>query len=122
MALYPDVLEAPLDNLVRNDEVLLLKNLVQSGRNAARAEAASPALKGGRAHADRTALLNDDDVDTPIEVPGFPKKLDRKERTGRSTANDGNAVVVLDLQASALRRCEAHGLCPFGKDARPGGR
>jgi hypothetical protein len=119
--LDPDILEAPLDDLVRNNEVLLLKDLVQSGGDAAGTEAASPAFKGWSAHADRTTFLNDEDVDTPIQTPGFPKKLDGKERTGRSTANDGNAVVVLDLEARALRRYEAHGLYPFGKDARPGG-
>jgi len=32
----------------------------------------------------------------PIETPGFPKKMDRKEGTGRSTADDGNRVVVLE--------------------------
>ena len=41
---------------------------------------------------------------------------DGKERTGRSTAADGNAVVV--LEAPPLRRCAAHGLSPFGKDVR----
>ena len=121
LALYPDVVEAPLDDLVGNGEALLLEYLVQSGRDAARAEAASPALKAGGAQVDRTTLLNDDDLDAPIETPGFPKKMDGKERTGRSTADDGNAVVV--LEAPPLRRCAAHGLSPFGKDVRSvGGR
>ena len=42
--------------------------------------------------------------------------MNGKERTGRSTADDGNAVVV--LEAPPLRRCAAHGLSPFGKDVR----
>jgi CheY-like chemotaxis protein len=42
--------------------------------------------------------------------------MNGKERTGRSTADDGDAVVV--LQAPALRNCAAHGLSPFGKDFR----
>jgi hypothetical protein len=31
-----------------------------------------------------------------MEVLGFPKKMDGEERTGRSTADDGNAVVVAE--------------------------
>src|ERR1035441_9479891 len=71
---------------------------------------------GGGTHVDRTTLLNDDDVDASIETPGFPKKMNGKERTGRSTPDDGNAFVV--LEAPLLRRCAAHGLRPFGKDVR----
>jgi len=44
----------------------------------------------------RTTFLDDDDIDVSIEALGFPKKMDGKERTGRSTAHDGNAVVVLE--------------------------
>jgi len=115
LALYPDVVEAPLDDLVGNAEAVLPEYLVQSGRDAARAEAASPALQG--AHVDGTTLFNDDDVDRAVETPGFPKKMNGKERTGRPTADDGDAVVV--PEAPALRSCAAHGPSPFGKDAGP---
>ncbi len=107
LPLYPDVVEAPLDDLVGNAEALLLEYLVQSGGDAARAEGASPAPEGG-VHFDRTTLLDDDDVDRSIETPGFPQQMNRKERTGRSTTDDGNAVVV--LEAHRLRRCSVHGL------------
>ena len=73
-------------------------------------------MRAGQVFVDRTTLLNDDDVDASIETPGFPKKMNGKERTGRSTADHGNAFVV--LEAPPLRRCAAHGLSPFGKDVR----
>ncbi len=45
----------------------------------------------------RTTLLDDDHLDVSIETLGFAKKMDGEERTGRSTADDGNAIAVLEL-------------------------
>jgi hypothetical protein len=64
------------------------------------------------AHVDGTTLFDDDNFDASIEPPGFPKEMNGKERTGRSTADDGDAIVV--LEAPALRSCAAHGPSPFG--------
>ena len=64
---------------------------------------------------DWTTLLDDDDINAPIEIPGFPEKMDGEERTTRSTADYGNAVAVLEATSSG--RCEAHGPSLFGKDA-----
>jgi hypothetical protein len=77
--LYPDIVEAPLNDLVGNAEAMLLEYLVQPRRDAARAEAASSARKGTSARVDRTTLLNDYDVDVSIETSSFPKKVNSKE-------------------------------------------
>ena len=42
----------------------------------------------------RTTFLDDDDIQVSIKTPGFPKKMDGEERTGRSAPNDGNPIVV----------------------------
>jgi len=55
-------------------------------------------LKATGAQLHRTTFLDDDDIDAPIEMPGFPKKMNGEEGTGRSTTDDGNGVVV--MQAS----------------------
>jgi hypothetical protein len=44
----------------------------------------------------RTSFLDDDDFDVSAEAPGFPKQMDGEERTGRSTADDGYAIIVLE--------------------------
>jgi hypothetical protein len=52
-------------------------------------------LNATGAKLDRTTFLDDDDIEVPIETLGFPKKIDGEEGSGRSTADDGNRVVVL---------------------------
>jgi hypothetical protein len=44
----------------------------------------------------RTTLLDDDNFDVSTEALGLPKKMDGEERTGRSTADDGYAIFVLE--------------------------
>jgi hypothetical protein len=44
----------------------------------------------------RTTFFDDDDFDISTKTLGFPKEMDSEERTGRSTADDGNTVVVLE--------------------------
>jgi hypothetical protein len=51
-----------------------------------------------------------------METPCFPKQVDGKKRTGRSTANHGNAIVVLELEAFPLRRGAEHGLSQFANN------
>jgi hypothetical protein len=52
-------------------------------------------LKVIRALVGWPTLLNDDDVDVSMEILGFAKQINGKERTGRPTADDGNAIAVL---------------------------
>ena len=60
---------------------------------------------------DWTTLLDDHDVNAPIEMPGFPKKMDGEERTTRPTTDYGNAVAV--LEAPKVGRCAAPGKSPL---------
>jgi hypothetical protein len=41
-------------------------------------------------------FLDDDDVQVSIEAPGLAKQTDGEERTCRPTADDGNAIAVLE--------------------------
>ena len=88
----------PLDDFIRNGKTLSAKYLVQSRGNKARAKVTPLALKVIGALVGRTAFFDDDYVEVPIEVPGFPKQRDGEERTGRPTADDGNAIAVLEAQ------------------------
>jgi hypothetical protein len=91
---YPDVVDAPLDDLRRNDETLRVKYLIQPRGDKTCAEVASPALKVVEIQVGRTTLFDDDDLDISIELLGFPKKMDGKKRTGRSSPDDGDAITV----------------------------
>jgi hypothetical protein len=53
-------------------------------------------LKVVRPRVRRTTFLNDDGFDVSTEALGFPKKMDGEKRTGRSTADDGNEIAVLE--------------------------
>jgi len=53
-------------------------------------------LKVVGARVRRTTLLDDDDFEFSTEALGFPKKMDGEKRTGRSTADDGYAIFVLE--------------------------
>jgi len=44
----------------------------------------------------RTTFLDYDNVQVSMETAGFPKKMDGEERTGRPTADDGNAIAILE--------------------------
>jgi hypothetical protein len=44
----------------------------------------------------RTTFLDDHHFDVSTDVLGLPKEMDGEERTGRPTADDGNAIVVLE--------------------------
>jgi hypothetical protein len=91
----PDVIDVPLDDLVRNDETLRAEYLIQPWRNQSRAKVASFALKVVRVLVGWAAFLNDDNVQMSIEASGFSKQMDGKERTGRPTTDDGNTIAVL---------------------------
>ena len=112
----PDVVDVSLDDLIGNDETLRVKYLIQPRGDKARAKVASLALKVIGALVGRATFLDDDDVEVPIETPGFPKQMDGEERTGRPTADDGNAIAV--LEAPGLRRWARHSLSLTGKDGR----
>jgi hypothetical protein len=60
-------------------------------------------LKVIRDQISRAAFLDDDDIDVSIETPSFAKEMDGEERTGRPTADNSNAIVV--LEAPGLRKC-----------------
>ena len=75
-----------------------VKYLIQPRRDQARAEVASLALEVIGAQVGGTAFLHDDDVELSIETPGFPKQMDGEKRTGRPTADDGNAIAVLEAR------------------------
>jgi hypothetical protein len=90
------VIDAPLDDLLRNHQTVLLEYLIQPRGDAARAEVASPALKAIGAQVRQTTLLDDHHVEASIETLGLAKKMDGEERTGGSTTHDGNAVVVAE--------------------------
>jgi hypothetical protein len=92
----PDVVDVPLDDLVRNDETLRAEYLIQPRGNKARAKVASLALKVIRALVGRATFLDDDDVQVSIKTAGFPKQMDSEERAGRPTADDGDAIAVLE--------------------------
>ena len=96
MPMDPDVVDVPLDDLVRNDETLRAEYLIQPRGNKARAKVASLALKVIRALVGWAAFLDDDHVQVSIETSGFPKQSDGEERTGRPTADDGDAIAVLE--------------------------
>jgi hypothetical protein len=55
-------------------------------------------LKIDEVQVGRTAFLDDDDLDLPTELPGFAKKMDGEKRSGRSTANDGDAISILETR------------------------
>jgi hypothetical protein len=88
------VIDAPLDDLLRNHQAVLLEYLIQPRGDAARAEVASPALKVVGAQVRGTTPLDDNHVEVSIQTLGFAKKMDGEERTGGSTTHDGNAVVI----------------------------
>jgi hypothetical protein len=102
LALYPDVVDAPLNDLFRDHETVLAKGLIQPRRDATRAEVASLALKAFGAGFDGAPFLDDNDVDVSPETPGFPKKMDGEERPGRPAADDDDGVTA--LEAPRLRR------------------
>jgi hypothetical protein len=79
---------------------------VQSGRDTARAEVASPALITICAQVRQASLLENDDVESPVETLGFLKKMDGEEGTGWSTADDCNAIVI--PEAYRLKRGARH--------------
>src|ERR1035437_3459752 len=94
LSVYPDVVDAPLDDLFRKDETALVEYLIQPRRDKACAEVASPALKVVEVQVGRTSFLDDDDLDISIELLGFPKKMDGEKRTRRPTTDDGDAITV----------------------------
>ncbi len=96
----PDVVDVPLNDFIGNDETLRAEYLIQPRRDKARAKVASLALKVIRALVGWATFLDDDHVQVSIETPGFPKQSDGEERTGRPTADDGNAIAVLEAQSS----------------------
>jgi hypothetical protein len=53
-------------------------------------------LKVIRALVGRATFLDDDDVQVSIKTAGFPKQMDSEERAGRPTADDGDAIAVLE--------------------------
>jgi hypothetical protein len=53
-------------------------------------------LKVLRTRVRRATFLDDYDFDVSTEASGFAKKMDTKERTSRSTADDGDAIAVLE--------------------------
>jgi hypothetical protein len=110
------VVDTPLDDLLWNDQTVLLEYFVQPRRDTAGAEVASPALKAVGAEVRHTALLDDHHVEGSMQTLSFLKKMDGEERTGRPTADDGNAIVV--PEAYWLRKGARHGPSLFGKDAR----
>jgi hypothetical protein len=88
------VVDAILDDLFWNGQTVLFEDLIQPRRDTPRAKVASPALKALSAQVRQTTLLDDDYVEGSMETLGFPEKMDGEEGTGRSTADDGNAVIV----------------------------
>jgi len=94
----PDVIDVPLDDLIRNDETLRAEYLIQPRGDEARAKVASLALKVIGVRAGGATFLDDDDVEAPIETSGFPKQMDGEERTGRPAADDGHTIAVLEAQ------------------------
>jgi hypothetical protein len=90
------VVNAPLDDLLRNHQALLLEYLIQPRGDTAGAEVASPALKAVGAQVRKTTLLDDDHVEVSTQALGLAKKMDGEERTGGSTTYDGNAVAVVE--------------------------
>jgi hypothetical protein len=109
------VVDASLDDFLRNDQTVLLEYFVQPRRDTACTEVASPALKAIGAEVRHTALLDNDHVEGSIKSLGLLKEMDGEERTGRPTADDGNAIVV--AEANWLRKGGWHGPSLFGKDA-----
>jgi hypothetical protein len=95
LALYPYVVDAPLNDLFRNDETVLAEYLIQPRLDAARAEVASLALKPLGPRLDGAPFLDDDDIDVSPEASSFPKQMDGEERPGRPPADDDDAVAVL---------------------------
>ena len=92
----PDVIDVPLDDLVRNDETLRAEYLIQPRGDEARAKVAPLALKVIGVRTGGATFLDDYDVQMPVETSGFPKQMDGEERTCRPTADDGNAIAVLE--------------------------
>jgi hypothetical protein len=90
------MVDAPLDDFLRNHQTVLLEDLMQPRRDTARAEVASPALKAIGAEVRHTALLDNDHIEGSIKSLGLPKEMDGEERTGRPTADDGNTIVVAE--------------------------
>jgi len=72
----------------------------------------------------RATLLNDDDIDVPIEMFGFTKQMDGEERTRRPTDDDGNAIAVLeapgkeDISVGAFSGLESRRVFPQPVQAR----
>jgi hypothetical protein len=92
--MYPHIVDAPLDNLLRHDKTVLVENLMQSWGDTACAEVASNDVIIIVAERGRPALLNDDDIELEIETSAFLKKVAREERAGRSAANDRYTVTL----------------------------
>jgi hypothetical protein len=79
LALYPDVVNAPLDDFLRNDQTVLLEYFVQPRRDTARTEVASPALKAIGAEVRHSALLHNDHVQRPTQALALLKKMNCEE-------------------------------------------
>jgi hypothetical protein len=118
LALYPDVVDAPLNDLFRNRETVLAKYLIQPRRDAAGAEVASLALKALGPRFDGSALLDDNGVDASAEASRFPKKMDGEERPGRPAADDDDAVTVLEAPRLRRRAVDGPWRCPSFSDQR----
>jgi hypothetical protein len=88
----------PLDDLIRNEETVRVEYLIQPRGDEARAKVAPLTLKVIGTQVSQATLLNDDNIDVPIEMFGFTKQMDGEERTGRPTADDGNAIAVLEAR------------------------
>jgi hypothetical protein len=96
LALYPNVVDTFLDDFLRDDQTMFIKDRMQPRRDTARAEIAAPALKAICTQVNKTALFDDDYIEVSMQTLGFLKKMDRKERTGGSTTDYDDAVVVLE--------------------------
>ena len=96
LALDPNVVEAALDDLFRHGQVVALEDLVQPGRDAARAEAASAALEAVGREVGQSALLNDHNVEPAVHAAGFPQQMNGEEGTGRSSTHDRDRVAILE--------------------------
>jgi hypothetical protein len=97
LSVYPDILDARLDNFFREDETALVEYLIQPRREKARAKVASITLKVIETKIRRATLLDDKDVQVSIETSGFPEQMDGEERTSRPAPNNSNAIIVLEV-------------------------
>jgi hypothetical protein len=75
---------------------VVVEDFIQPWRDKAGAEVASPALKILGTRVGGTSFFDDDNFDVSTKALRCAKQVYGEKRTGRSTADDGDTIVVLE--------------------------